>query len=159
LRALKGIEHHLQKLASGKRFLQDRPGTIRLHEVGRAIGGDKDIRQTAGSELIGNGIDQLAGDIEIEHRGLHRLAVKKLKRLGYTAGGADDSTAKFHQHVLELERDQSLVLDDEDPKVLELRDVLRIVHRLFAPGRNLRLTWFGQNARSLGDKVARGERS
>ena len=67
-------------------------------------------------ERLSDRIDQLTRDIEIEDRGVHLLSLEEVERLVHAACWADDVASRLSQHVLELEGDKRLILDNEDLK-------------------------------------------
>src|SRR5680860_1675556 len=64
-----------------------------------------------------------------------RQPPEEFERLVHAACRADDLASRLGQHVLELEGDERLILDNEDPKARESWDVCRVVHCLFVPSR------------------------
>ena len=100
---------------------QDRDRAQRLHSgaIGPVrIGGDEDDARRALALDQGCRLDavQAAGEVDVHDNDVRRKAVRQLDG-GLAAGGAPDNVAIHRDEIGdESQRDQRLVLDDEDPR-------------------------------------------
>lgn len=111
-----------------KRFLEHRFLLVRSGNVGRVASGREDVGEAPRIHDLRDGVNHLAGDIEVQDRGVHDLLVEKLQGLLDAAGRAHDLAFRFDKHVFQLEGDRGLILDHEDLESFEGRALFRF-HR------------------------------
>src|SRR3954470_5864341 len=97
-----------------ERLLQHRAVAVEVLDAGTAVPGREDEGHAAAVQRLGNGVDRLAREIDVEDREIERLVRNEFERRSEPGGGTYDFAAEIEQHVLEQERDRGLVLDDED---------------------------------------------
>src|SRR5262249_18012411 len=102
------------ELLSLKRFLQGGAAAIGLGQAALAVAGDKNERQIALGQNVGDWIDLLTVKVDVEDGGVEFAVGRKFTRLRNRADGGHDAVAKLVQHVLEQHADQILILDHEN---------------------------------------------
>ena len=71
-------------------------------------------------EFLGRRIDFLAVEVDIQDGHIKRLLVRQRDRCLQCADRPDDLAAGCAQHVLDLQCDDHLVFDEQNPNALEL---------------------------------------
>src|SRR5205085_10129238 len=104
----------LPQICRPERLLKHRRMPIPLLDPCNTVAGGEEVRNAAALEQLGDREAPLARQIHIEHRGVELGFRGELERGRQAAGEAGDLVAKVEQHVLDVHRDQHLVLDDQD---------------------------------------------
>ena len=100
-----------------------------LRQTRAPVAGGEDDRDATRSDALGQFEHRFTGKIDIENGDIRRRRrFQKLDRARQPHRRADDPASKIGEHILEVERHQGLVLDNEHADILQLIAV--VVHCL-----------------------------
>jgi hypothetical protein len=97
-----------------KRLLQNRPFGMMLRHAGLPISGCENEMAPARSKEIGDRIDLLRADIDVEEGDIDLRPGKIFLSFGDLRERRADTKAEFFQHVVDEHRNERLILDNEN---------------------------------------------
>ncbi|WP_167591626.1 hypothetical protein [Jiella endophytica] len=109
----------LADLFRGIWLLQDRHlGPTRFDPVA-AVAGGEDEGDAHLIKAVGDRIDHLTADIDVEHRAVDAdTRIEQFARRPEAHCRADHMASEFQKHVLELQRDEAFILHDQNTEAL-----------------------------------------
>ena len=96
------------------RFFQNTDTGEALVDAFLSVAGNKHERDIALEQRLGDWINKLATEIDVQDRCFRRLPIQQPYRLCDTAADASDAQTKIFQLLLKNHRDQRLVFDHHD---------------------------------------------
>ena len=105
-------------------LLQHRGAAVGFDQAGLAVAGGEGEGDAAGLQLVGDGEDLAAADVDVEDGGVELGVVGQAHGLVEVGGGADNVAAELRQHVLDQHGDEHLVFHDQHTKAVETCDAI-----------------------------------